>query len=122
MCRHETMVQLSVKNIRYLQWMKYSTKSTVVKFLANLTLGVISTSVTYQRLYRYKILKFGKLSAPKKYEQIVSQVYHGYEGVQNFSVDIVVHRHNEEHDFRLRSLLQRIKDKELTLNRSESEF
>lgn len=59
-------------------------------------------------------------SAQKKYQQIVSQVFHHCEGVQNISYDIVVHGHNEEeHDLRLRAVLQRVKDKGLILNRSK---
>ena len=75
----------------------------------------ITTFMTYQGLYRYKRQMFCISSAPEEYQQIISQVFHDYEGVQNISNDIVVYGRNEEEQvFRLRAVLQRIKDKGLT--------
>lgn len=83
----------------------------------------ITTFVTYKGLYRYKRLMFGISSAPEKYQQVISQVFHDCEGVQNISDDIVIHgRDKAEHDKRLRKALQRIKEKGLTLNQAKCEF
>lgn len=51
----------------------------------------ITTFVTYEGLYRYKRLMFGISSAPEKYQQVISQVFHDCEGVQNISDEIVIH-------------------------------
>lgn len=62
----------------------------------------ITTFVTHKGLFRYKRLMFGICSAPEKYQQVISQVFHDFEGIQNISDDIVVHgRNKEEHDARL---------------------
>ncbi|XP_062578034.1 uncharacterized protein K02A2.6-like [Saccostrea cucullata] len=83
----------------------------------------ITTFVTYKGLYRYKRLMFGISSAPEKYQQVISQVFHDCEGVQNISDDIVIYgRDKAEHDERLRKALQRLKDKGLTLNLNKCEF
>lgn len=83
----------------------------------------ITTFVTYKGLYRYKRLMFGISSAPEKYQQVISQVFHDCEGVQNISDDIVIHgRDKAEHDKRLCKALQRIKEKGLTLNQAKCEF
>ncbi len=66
---------------------------------------------------------FGISSAPEKYQQVISQVFHDCEGVQNISDDIVIHgRDKAEHDKRLCEALQRIKEKGLTLNQAKCEF
>jgi hypothetical protein len=83
----------------------------------------ITTFITHKGLYRYKRLMFGISSAPEKYQQVISQIFHDCEGVQNISDDIVIHGCNEqEHDERLRIVLQRLKQKGLTLNRKKCEF
>jgi hypothetical protein len=81
------------------------------------------TSVTHKGLNRYKRLMFGISVAPEKYQQVISQVFHDIEGVQNISDDIVVFgRTKEEHDKRLVQVLNRIREKKLTLNKEKCEF
>ena len=83
----------------------------------------ITTFVTHKGLYRYKRLMFGINAAPEKYQQVISQVFHDIEGVQNISDDIVVFgRTRQEHDQRLKSVLDRIREKKLTLNAEKCEF
>ncbi|XP_052105536.1 uncharacterized protein K02A2.6-like [Mytilus californianus] len=83
----------------------------------------ITTFVTHRGLYRYKRLMFGINAAPEKYQQVISQVFHDIEGVQNISDDIVVFgRTKEEHDERLNLVLDRIRQKKLTLNGDKCEF
>lgn len=50
----------------------------------------ITTFVTHKGFYRYNRLLFGINAAPEKLQQVVSQVFHDIEGVQNISDDIVV--------------------------------
>jgi hypothetical protein len=81
------------------------------------------TFVTHKGLYRYKRLMFGINGAPEKYQQVVSQVFHDIEGVQNISDDIVVFGSSkEEHNKRLKQVLNRIREKRLTLNKDKCEF
>ncbi|MCG7883226.1 MAG: reverse transcriptase, partial [Candidatus Thiodiazotropha endolucinida] len=83
----------------------------------------ITTFVTNNGLYRYKRLMFGINMAPQKYQQVISQVFNDCEGVQNISDDIVVHgRNREEHDQRLEKALNRMKERNLTLNGDKCEF
>ena len=66
---------------------------------------------------------FGINAAPEKYQQVVSQVFHDIEGVQNISDDIVVFGSSkEEHNKRLKQVLDRIREKRLTLNKDKCEF
>ena len=83
----------------------------------------ITTFVTNNGLYRYKRLMFGINMAPQKYQQVISQVFNDCEGVLNISDDIVVHgRNREEHDQRLENALNRMKERNLTLNGDKCEF
>ena len=66
---------------------------------------------------------FGISAAPEKYQQVISQVFHDIEGVQNISDDIVVFgRTKEEHDKRLVQVLNRTRERKLTLNKEKCEF
>lgn len=66
---------------------------------------------------------FGISSAPEVYQHVIQQSLQGCEGVANISDDIIIHGKNtEEHDRRLQRVLERLKDKNLTLNAEKSEF
>lgn len=72
----------------------------------------ITTFVTYKGLYRYKRLMFGISSAPEKYQQVISQVFHDCEGVQNISDDIVIHgrdkaEHEKKFNYNFRTYIER---------------
>lgn len=83
----------------------------------------ITTFVTHRGLYRYKRLMFGISAAPEKYQQVITLVLHDCEGVQSISDDIVVYgRDKQEHDQRLRRVLERLKGAGLTLNPDKCEF
>ena len=83
----------------------------------------ITTFVTHQGLYRYKRLMFGISSAPEKYQQVIHQIFQDCEGVQNISDDIIVHAPSQElHDIRLKQVLNRIKERGLTLNKEKCQF
>ena len=62
--------------------------------------------------------------APEKYQQIVTDVLRGCEGVANIADDLVIHGNGvEEHDKRLFGVLDRLRDQVgLTLNGNKCEF
>ena len=83
----------------------------------------ITTFVTHKGLYRYKRLMFGISAAPEKYQQVIAQVFNDCDGVQNISDDIVVYgRDKQEHDQRLKRVMERLKEVGLTLNPDKCEF
>ena len=83
----------------------------------------ITTFSTHEGLFRYKRLSFGVNSAPEKYQQIIRQVVSDIEGVLNIADDLVVHGKSiEEHDQSLHKVLQRLEEKNLTLNPMKCEF
>ncbi|XP_054757939.2 uncharacterized protein K02A2.6-like [Lytechinus pictus] len=83
----------------------------------------ITTFVTHKGLYRYKRLMFGINAAPEKYQNVMSHVLSGCDGVANISDDIVVYgRTREEHDLRLHQVLSRLREKNLTLNKEKCTF
>ena len=83
----------------------------------------ITTFTTHCGLYRYKRLMFGINSAPEVYQHVIQQTLQGCEGVANISDDIIVHgRSTEEHNKRLQQVLERLKEKNLTLNAEKCKF
>ena len=66
---------------------------------------------------------FGISSAPEVYQHVIQQSLQGCEGVANISDDIIIHGKNtEEHDRRLQRVLERLKEKNLTLNAEKCRF
>ena len=83
----------------------------------------ITTFITHVGLFRYKRLMFGISSAPEVCQHVIQQVISGCRGAYNISDDIVVHGRNlEEHDKRLRAVLNCIRKNGLTLNREKSQI
>ena len=83
----------------------------------------ITTFTTHCGLYQYKRLMFGISSAPEVYQHVIQQSLQGCEGVANISDDIIIHGKNtEEHDRRLQRVLERLKEKNLTLNAEKCRF
>ncbi len=77
----------------------------------------ITTFITHKGLYRYKRLLFGITCAPEMYQKVLQQVLQGCEGAQNILDDIIVHAATEEeHNRRLRQVLDVIRKSGLTLN------
>ena len=83
----------------------------------------ITTFVTHKGLYRYKRLMFGISCAPEMSQRIIQQVLQGCDGVINIFDDIIVHgaTFNEQNQ-RLHQLLQRIRERGLSLNKSKCKF
>lgn len=83
----------------------------------------ITTFVTHCGLFRYKRLVMGINAASEIYQHEIQQVVQGIPGVANLSDDILVHAATrEEHDQRLRQVLQRLQEAGLTLNADKCRF
>ena len=74
-------------------------------------------------LFRYKRLSFGVNSAPEQYQNIIRQTIADCPGATNIADDIVVHgRTTEEHDRNLVTLLERLQERNLTLNQEKGKI
>ena len=83
----------------------------------------ITTFVTNDGIYRYKRLMFGISCAPEIYQRIIQQVVHDIPGCRNISDDIIVFGKNKQnHDKALRAVLQRLRERNLTLNKEKCKF
>ena len=83
----------------------------------------ITTFSTYRGLYRYKRLSFGINSAAEVFQHTISQALQGIQGVDNMSDDIIVYGTNQaEHDKALKATMERLREKDLTLNGPKCEF
>ena len=77
----------------------------------------ITNFVTYDGIYRFRRLNFGISCAPEIYQRIIQQTLQDIQGCKNISDDIIIFAKTQtEHDQILRKLLQRLRDKNLTLN------
>ena len=77
----------------------------------------IANFVTYDGIYRYCRLNFGISCAPEIYQRIIQQTLQDIEGCKNISDDIIIYaKTQKEHDQILRKVLQRLRDKNLSLN------
>ena len=66
---------------------------------------------------------FGINSTQEVYQHVIQQTLQGCEGVANISDDIIVHgRSTEEHNKRLQKVLERLKEKNLTMNAEKCKF
>ena len=82
----------------------------------------LTTFSTHLGLRRYKRLNFGISCASEIFQNAISQALQGIQGVLNVSDDIMVFSKSpEEHAATLRSVLQRLQDKGLTLNKKKCE-
>ena len=83
----------------------------------------ITTFTTHVGLRRYKRLIFGISSAAEKFQSIIRDSLEGLPGVRNLSDDIIIFaKTQDEHDDRLKSTLQRLRERGITLNKSKCEF
>ena len=83
----------------------------------------ITTFATHDGIFRYKRLSFGVNAAPEKYQHIISQAMAGLGGVSNIADDLIVHgKDTEEHNRNLDKVLERLEEKQLTLNAGKCIF
>ncbi|XP_046565291.1 uncharacterized protein K02A2.6-like [Haliotis rubra] len=77
----------------------------------------ITTFITHKGLYRYKRLMFGISCAPEMYQKVLQQLLQNCDRAHNILDDIIVHAAtDEEHDKRLRQVLDVIRDRGMKLN------
>jgi hypothetical protein len=85
-----------------------------------------SELLTIQTLFgRYKFnrLAFGVKSASKVFQRKISEIIEGLEGCKNNQDDIIIWGHSkEEHDERLKGVLDRIREANLKLNKQKCVF
>ena len=83
----------------------------------------ITTFAVHAGLFRYKRLLSGLNSASEQYQYDISTALAGIPGVENISVDIIVHGPNQEtHNERLHKVLKRLEECHLTLNEEKCQF
>ena len=83
----------------------------------------ITSFATDDGIFRYKRLSFGVNAAPEKYQHIITQTMAGLKGVANIADDLVVHgQDSEEHDRNLIKVLERLKERGLTVNAEKCTF
>ena len=74
-------------------------------------------------LKRYKRLNFSISSAAEVFQNSISQALDGFKGVRNISDDILVWGiDDDDHDKNLQALFKRLREKNLTLNKSKCMF
>ena len=77
----------------------------------------LTTFSTHKRLRRYKRLCFGVNSAAEIFQHKISETIQDIPNAKNMSDDVIVWGHSqEEHNTTLESVLQRFREKGLTLN------
>lgn len=80
----------------------------------------ITTFSTSKGLFRYKRLMFGVSCAPEMFQKVLEKMLLGCEGTANFIDDIIVFGSNEqEHDSRLKKVLQVLRDNDVLLNEAK---
>ena len=83
----------------------------------------ITTFATHKGLYRFKRLNFGVCSAAEIFQETIRQTLNGLPGTINVSDDILVFgKSKAEHNQNLRKVLERLRNKNLTLNKKKCEF
>ena len=83
----------------------------------------ITTFVCHKGLYRYKRLNYGISSASELFQRILQQILQDIPNCKNIVDDIIIYADNQEdHDKVLKMVLTRLREKNLTLNKSKCEF
>lgn len=76
----------------------------------------ITTFITSKGLFRYKRLMFGISNAPEHFQKILENILLPCDGVVNFIDDILVFGSEDEHDARLKHVLDVLKENNVLLN------
>ena len=83
----------------------------------------ISSFITPQGLFSYKVLSFGLCNAAATFQRVINEVIRGLPGVAAYIDDLVVMADSqEEHLTRLRGLFEHLSQAGLTLNLAKSKF
>lgn len=85
--------------------------------------ALMQTLSTHNGLYRVNRLMFGVKVAPSLWQQFMDKILHGLAGTQCFFDDIIIQgRSPEELLVRLRLVLEKLREKNLKLNRDKCNF
>ena len=85
--------------------------------------SMLTTFITPFGRYRFNRLPFGISSAPEVFQIKVSEILGDMEGVVGLIDDLLVYgRSKEEHDERLRKVLQKLRESGATLNEDKRKF
>ena len=85
--------------------------------------ALLTTFITPFGRYHFNRLPFSITSAPEYFQRRMSEVLSDLEGVVCLIDDVLVHgKSQEEHDHRLKKVLERVKQVGLTLNVDKCEF
>lgn len=83
----------------------------------------LTTFITPMGRYCFRRVPFGITSAPEIFQRKMTELLHGINGVEVIIDDILIHgKTRKEHDDRLDTVLHRIQDSGLKLNREKCEF
>ena len=83
----------------------------------------LTAFVTHSGLFRYVRCPFGLKSLPQCFQKVMETLLHGLAGVQVYLDDVIVcGRTREEHDSRLKAVLDRLQQHEVTLNKEKCLF
>ncbi len=83
----------------------------------------LTTFITPFGRYRYLRLPFGISSAPEAYHRTISRLFETIEGVETMMDDIIIWGSTkEEHDARLRKVLDTVKEANLKLKKEKCQF
>ena len=81
-----------------------------------------TTFITHKGLFRFRRLPFGIASAPETFQRVLSDILDGVEGVYVYIDDIlIVGKDPEEHDHRLKLVLDRLSAVNLRINWPKSQ-
>ena len=80
----------------------------------------LTAFITHVGIYRYKSLAFGLSSGPSAFQKVVRKILEGLDGCESILDNILVHAPTmDEHDRRLRLVLQRLSDHNATIRRDK---
>lgn len=85
--------------------------------------ALLTTFISPFGRYNFRRLPFGISSAPEHFQKKMTQILEGHEGVVCQTDDVLVYgRDKSEHDKRLHAVLQKLRNKGVTLNDEKCEF
>ena len=83
----------------------------------------ISTVITPDGLFQYKVAAFGMKNSPATFQQLINNVIAGLDGCEAYIEDIIIYSNTWEDHLRIiRSFFERLTEARLTINLAKSEF
>lgn len=83
----------------------------------------LTTFSTHAGTFRYKRLLFGLANAPELFQRVITYILRGLKGVKAYLDDLIVYgASKQEHDQRLKAVLERLEQFGVRLNMAKCEF